>query len=269
MAAILHILPKKHLNLIMNEHGDIYEGTRHLGELNLYMGNNVLLIGPTGPTGPDIKGLKGYRGPIGDTGTIGKIGYSITGYTGPDGEDGEIGLLGPCGVKGRTGTFGPMGVTGDCGSIRYTEPRSFIHAKTDKNFIYNDDSKLHYNLIPWTHVINNGFVLKNMTLLFPVKWGTYKIEIGFQLTNFSDNVCKHVHKYDSILQVELYFNSYCKKYTTLVPYCKSEMFNLSPCESIHYIYTVNEVTEMTICINSNGKNIDIQNELFLNVVEII
>jgi hypothetical protein len=267
---ILHILPKIHFELSMNEHGDVFEGERHLGELNLYSPNNNTLIGPTGPKGPTIKGERGPRGEMGKIGPTGPIGISILGPTGKQGIDGQNGLIGPCGIRGRIGPIGPTGDIGYRGGIRYETPRSFFHARVDKNFIYNDDPTFNYHLIPWKNIFNNGFSLTNSVIEFPKKYAVYKIELGLQLTNFISDQCNHSSdRYENPIVVELVFNSKCKKYATMIPYCQSTNFTLSVCESIHHIFSIYEDTKLEIKINTNGKNINIQNDMFINILEIM
>ena len=195
---LLHILPKKHFNVYLNEHGDIFQGSHHLGELNLYCENDMHLVGPTGPMGPTIKGHVGLRGEQGNTGPIGRCGNGMIGPLGDTGIDGCMGYVGSVGVKGRQGSNGPMGLIGDKGDVILSN--AYLSAIIKDEFIYNSNGT--YQVLPWTTIINNTFKLMNNIIQFPNKYGIYKIETCFQLLDCNEDV----------IEIELLFNNNCKKY---------------------------------------------------------
>jgi len=74
-------------------------------------GTNTPAPGPTGPKG--AKGDKGDRGTNGTDGIIGKDGVDgAGGLKGDKGDTGPVGIQGPQGVKGSTGSEGPRGPKG-------------------------------------------------------------------------------------------------------------------------------------------------------------
>jgi len=78
-------------------------------------GTNTPAPGPTGPKG--AKGDKGDRGTNGTDGIIGKDGTDgAGGLKGDKGDTGDRGLPGPQGVKGHVGSDGPRGVSGKDGA---------------------------------------------------------------------------------------------------------------------------------------------------------
>lgn len=251
----------------MNEYGDVYINNQHIGELSYHSD----IFGKTGPTGPNSIGLKGYKGGVGDIGETGLDGECITGPVGDMGDNGPKGCIGKIGPRGIPGVPGPMGVPGDKGPPMYTYPRSFLYAKIDKNYQYTDE-KVEYKVIPWYHIANNGFTITNNVVKFPKKYGVYKIECGLQITNFSNDSC--IHTSDSLegnsIQLELCFTrqQYCKSNIYIVPYCKKEIVSISNCETIHHIYKVTEETEMMLYIKTCGKIQDIQDTMFLSIMEI-
>ena len=234
---LIHLLPKQHFKLIINEHGDVFEGSRHLGELNVYYEHDSSLIGPTGPTGPVTSGPQGARGITGDIGPCGQPGLSFTGPIGPTGVDGLQGVLGPIGIKGRQGIPGPMGETGPTGPCRYIQPKPFLYANIEQIFEYNNDT---FPILPWKSIINNGFTLSNKIIKFPNKYGIYKIELGLQL-NYSDT---------DTIGVELLFNNKCKKYTHLIPLSRRGTCNFSTSPSLHIIYPIEKETSMEIIFDT-------------------
>lgn len=253
---LIHLLPKQRFELIVNEHGDIFEGSRHLGELCVYNEHNTALIGPTGPTGPTTVGPQGPRGITGNTGPNGYMGNSFTGIIGPTGIDGPIGLPGPVGVKGRQGPPGPIGDYGSTGPCRYTQPNPFLSAIIEKAFQYNDDT---YPILPWESIINNGFTLNNKIVKFPNKYGIYKIELCIQLQDYSDD----------LIGVELIFNNKCKKYTHLLPCSKkSSTTRFSSSSSLHVVYPVQQETSMEIIFDCKSTDV-IFERVHLSIVEII
>lgn len=254
---LIHLLPKQHFELIVNEHGDVFEGSRHLGELCVYNIHNTTLIGPTGPTGPSIMGPQGPRGITGDTGPMGYMGNSFTGIIGPTGIDGPIGLPGPFGIKGRQGPPGPMGGQGPTGPCRYTQPNPFLSATVEKAFQYNDET---YPILSWESIINNGFALNNKIVKFPNKYGIYKIELCIQIQDYQGD----------LLAIELVFNNKCKKYTHLVPCSKKNesTTRFSPSPSLHIIYPVEQETSMEIKFDSGNKDV-IFERVHLSIIEII
>lgn len=264
---LLNILPKKQLDFFINDYGDVYINNQHMGELSYHSD----IIGKTGPTGPNLIGLKGYKGPIGDVGETGPCGECITGPLGDIGDNGPKGCIGKIGPRGISGVPGPIGIVGDKGLPMYIYPRNFLYAKIDKNYQYTDE-KVEYKIIPWYHIANNGFTITNNVVKFPKKYGVYKIECGLQITNFSNDSC--IHTSDSLegnsIQLELCFarQQYCKSNIYIVPYCKKEMVSISNCETIHHIYTVTEETEMMLCIKTCGKIQDVQDTMFLSIMEI-
>lgn len=255
---LIHLLPKQHFKLIINEHGDIFEGSRHLGELNVFYEYDDTLIGPTGPTGPVISGPQGPRGITGDTGPSGYPGASFTGLIGPTGIDGPQGLLGPIGIKGRQGPAGPVGETGPTGPCRYIQPKPFLSATIEQVFEYNNDT---FPILPWKSIINNGFVLVNKIVKFPNKYGIYKIELGLQL--------KHtVHTVVDTIGVELVFNNKCKKYTHLVPLARrSGTCHFSTSPSLHVIYPVEKETSMEIMFDTLNSTILFE-RVHLSIIEL-
>ena len=251
---LLHVLPKQHLELMINEHGDIFEGSRHLGELNIYYENDMSLVGPIGPTGPTTIGPQGPRGITGSTGIQGPIGIGFTGPIGITGIDGKNGLPGPIGIKGRVGPPGPIGDQGEPGPPRCMTPTPFISALVEKPFLYNNDT---FPIIPWNTIINNSFTLNNKIVNFPKKYGVYKIEIGFQIKDYNLDT----------LAIELMFNNKCKKFTHLVPQSKQIVQNHSSCTNIHIIYPVEQETKMEINFDST---VDIIFErAYLSIIEIV
>ena len=266
---LLKIHPKKQLNFLMNEYGDVYLNDQHIGELIFQP--NTGITGKTGPTGPNSIGLKGYKGPIGDIGETGPTGLSIVGLVGDIGDNGPKGCIGKIGPRGMTGDIGPTGEIGDKGPPMYKYPRNFLYAKIDKQYQYTDD-KIDYKIIPWYHIANNGFVIKNNVISFPKKYGVYKIECGLQITNFSNEGC--IHNSDTLegnsIQLELCFTKqqYCKSNVYIIPYCQKQVLTVSNCETVHHIYTVTEETDMVICIKTCGKIQDIQDTMFLSIMEI-
>lgn len=252
---LLHTLPKKHLNLNINEHGDIFEGSsKHLGELNMFCENDYSLIGMTGPTGPTTKGNIGPRGHVGNTGPTGFIGQCITGPTGDTGIDGIIGYIGPVGIKGRHGECGPTGIRGHTGNVRYSLPRPYLSGVIHKPFIFDSTT---YPILPWKNISNNQFTLSNNIVTFPKKYGIYKIEVGFQL-----NTCVN----QDMILIELIFNSKCKKYTHLTPNYKRHHQRHSSCSTLHIIYPVEQDTSMTIQISA-GQSIAFENA-YISIHEI-
>ena len=262
---ILHIEPKIKLNFQMNEFGDMYVNQNHLGELSIVSS----LTGPTGPTGPNICGLMGYKGNIGITGPTGERGDSYTGPMGMIGDNGPCGVIGTLGPKGMMGCTGPMGEQGPKGITIYPK-QHFLYAKIDKNFQYSNDSD-GYTLLPWYHIANKGFQIQNSRILFPKRYGVYKIECGIQITNFSKKHCPHISDYLMLnsLQIELRFKNNCKKNTIVIPYCKKYQTNISYCDTLQHIMTIHEETDMTIYLHTNGNIIDIQDTMFLCIIEII
>lgn len=257
---LLHTLPKKHFNLNINEHGDIFEGSsRHLGELNMFCENDYTLIGITGPTGPTIKGHIGPRGCIGDTGPTGFVGQCITGPTGDTGIDGVMGYIGPVGIKGRHGPQGPTGIRGHTGNIRYNLPRPYLSGVIHTPFIFDSAT---YPIIPWKNISNNQFTLSNNIVRFPQKYGIYKIEVGFQL-----NTCINQDMI-SMISVELVFNSKCKKYTHLTPNYKRHCQRHSSCSTLHIIYPVEQDTTMTIQISGCEQQSIVFENAYISIHEI-
>lgn len=265
---ILHIHPKKHLNFLINDFGDVYIDNQHIGELSFQSD----IIGPTGPTGCNVIGLRGFKGEVGPQGATGIMGDSITGPVGDMGDNGPKGCIGKLGIKGQQGIEGPVGPPGEKGPTLYDNPRGFLYARIDKNYQFKDD-KLDYKVLPWYHIANNGFTLKNNVITFPRKYGVYKIECGLQITNFTNEKCIHTssHLEKNCIQIELCFThkKYCKTNNYIIPYCtKGEMMTMSSCETLHHIYTVNEDTDMTISIITCGTIQDIQDTMFLSIIEL-
>ncbi len=263
---ILHVEPKTKLNFYINNYGDVYVDDRHLGELSIT--SNIL--GPTGPTGPNIAGLKGYKGEIGEIGATGEIGKSIRGLQGHIGDNGPKGCIGRIGVRGEEGPQGPQGIIGPKGPTLYSSPRYFLYAKIDKNFQYATHQK-EYTILPWFHIANNGFEIHNTEITFPKRYGVYKIECGLQVTNFSNINCPHTSELlvSNSLQVELKFSQkYCKTNAYIVPYCQKYKTNISNCETLHHIITITEKTDLTVYLNTCGNIQDIQDTMFLSIMEI-
>lgn len=253
---LLHVLPKQHLKLVMNEHGDIFEGSRHLGELNLFYENDFTLIGPTGPTGPTISGHQGPRGITGCTGPCGNQGVGLTGPTGNQGVDGSPGLLGPIGIKGRQGPGGSYGDTGPTGPCRYTVIKPCLSATIENKFNYNADN---YPIFPWENIINQGFTINNKTVKFPNKYGIYKIELCLQLVHY---------EYD-VVGIEFIFNNKCKKYTHLVPSSKRTVKGhyFSSSSNLHLIYPVEKETSMEIKIDCRDDVVF--EKIHLSIIEVV
>lgn len=250
---LIHLLPKQDFKLIINEHGDVFEGSRHLGELNVFYEHDNTLIGPMGPTGPVTSGPQGPRGITGDVGPCGYSGASFTGLIGTTGIDGLQGLPGPIGIKGRQGQPGPVGETGPTGPCRYALPKPFLSATIEQVFEYNNDT---FPILPWKSIINNGFTLNNKIVKFPNKYGIYKIELGLQLSSCENDT----------VGIELVFNNKCKKYSHLVPLCKRGVCNFSTSPSLHIIYPVEKETSMEIkfdCLDT----ITFQ-RVYLSIIEI-
>lgn len=252
---LLHILPKRHFELDINEHGDVFMGSRHLGELVVYNEYNTTLVGPTGPTGHITCGNQGPRGITGDTGIIGTMGTSLTGSIGPTGIDGLPGLLGPVGLKGRCGPYGSIGITGDVGPPRCVNPNPFLSAIVENQFLYNNYT---YPILPWSTIINNEFILANNIITFPKKYAIYKIELCIQLRNCELNV----------LTIELLFNGKCKKAIYLTPQSKHPIHTFSPCSSLHIIYPVEQETQMEIRINCMNSIVNFEN-MYLTIIEVV
>lgn len=250
---LLHILPKQHFELTINEYGDVFEGSKHLGELNLYCENDTFLTGPTGPTGPTAPGPLGSRGIMGNVGFTGDQGTSFTGPVGPTGIDGVPGMIGPLGIKGRQGPHGPIGCIGDPGPIRYSNPKPYLSATIKKPFIYNNDT---YPILPWDTIINNNFTLNNKVIKFPLKYGLYKIEVGFQIRECTLDV----------IGIELVFNNKCKKYTHLVPNSKRAFQRHSSCNSLHVIHPVELETTLEIQFSCIG-NVWFENG-YISIIEL-
>lgn len=236
---LLHLSPKQEFKLIINEHGDVFEGSRHLGELNVFYEHDNTLIGFTGPTGPLTFGPQGPRGITGDVGPRGNPGASFTGLFGPTGIDGCQGLPGPIGIKGRQGPVGPMGETGPTGPCRYIQPKPFLSAIIEQVFEYNNDT---FPILPWKSIINNGFTLSNKIVKFPNKYGIYKIELGLQLNSTDTDT----------IGVELVFNNKCKTCTHLVPLSRRNMCHFSTSPSLHIIYPIEKETSMEIKFDTNS-----------------
>lgn len=259
---LLHIEPKTKLDFHMNNFGDIYVNNQHLGELSI----TCNIPGPTGPTGPSGYGLRGYKGDIGEDGCSGPRGEGKTGPRGMMGDNGPNGKMGTLGIKGTEGPIGPQGEIGPKGKTIYPQ-RNFLYAKIDKHFQYSriQDG---YTILPWYHIANNGFAVQNATIIFPKRYGIYKIECGLQVTNFS-NECNH--SLPTSLQVELRFKKQtdCKKSTVIVPYCQKYQTHISCSDTLHYITTITEEMDLTIFLESvEGTLQDIQNSMFLCITEI-
>jgi len=236
---LIHLLPKQDFKLIINEHGDVFEGSRHLGELNVFYEYDRSLMGPIGPTGPMTSGPQGHRGITGDVGPCGYPGSSFTGLIGPTGIDGPVGLPGPIGIKGRQGLPGPMGETGPTGPCRYTQPKPFLSTTIEQVFEYNNDT---FPIFPWKSIINNGFTLANKIVKFPSKYGIYKIELGLQLKSGENDT----------IGIELVFNNKCKACTHLVPLSRRGTCHFSTSPSLHIIYPVEKETTMEIKFDCVG-----------------
>ncbi len=265
---LLHINPKTKLNLSINSYGDVYiNNTQHIGELSIISNKT----GPMGPTGPSMQGLKGYKGPIGDIGPTGPVGVSITGPNGDIGDNGPKGCMGRIGQRGIQGPEGMCGLIGSKGMALYTLPRYFLYAKIEQEFQYADQTD-HYMLLPWYHIANNGFQIQNSIIKFPNRFGLYKIECGLQVTNFSNIDCPHNSNLlvNNSLQIELCFTKqrFCKSSTFIIPYCQKHKTSISYCETLHHIYTVTEETEMEICLKTCGNIQDIQDTMYLSIMEI-
>lgn len=264
----LHFLPKQKINLLINEYGDIYNNKIHLGELNLFNDLNIHLIGTTGPTGPYICGLRGSRGNIGIDGSTGPIGYSTTGPMGDMGDDGPRGMIGSIGPRGREGDIGDKGDTGPKGDVKYKNPRYFLYAKVNNDFMHGNDD---FNVIPWYHISNNGFKIANDMISFPNETGVYKIEIGLQLT--AKNHCTHSNDdlEASSMQIELCFTKKrtCKSTTYVIPYCQTKIMNISNCDTLHYIHIVDEPTDMYIKLNTHSHVQNFEKTMYMTIIEII
>ena len=261
----LHILPKKNINLSMNEHGDIYIDNLHLGELNLF---NDSMTGVTGPCGPSTIGLRGSRGPIGDMGVDGPIGYSTTGVTGYVGDDGPRGLIGTIGPRGRDGDIGDIGPMGAKGQVRHENPRHFLYARVNNEFKYGTDD---FNIIPWYHISNNGFKIANDVISFPNETGVYKIEMGVQIIP-QEAFCTHSQDdlESASIQLQLCFTKkrLCKSSFCVIPYCQTKAMNISNCETLHYVHTVTEPTDMYIKLNTHNCTQQFEN-MFISITEIL
>jgi hypothetical protein len=263
---ILHVQPKTKLKFHINNFGDVYIDDKHLGELSIT--SNI--IGKTGPTGLSIAGLKGYKGEFGHIGPTGGIGKSIPGTQGYIGDNGPKGCMGKIGIRGDEGQTGPTGMVGSKGLTLYGTPKYFLYAKIDKNFQYATNQK-EYTILPWFHIANNGFKLQNTEITFPKRYGVYKIECGLQVTNFSNINCQHTSELlvSNSLQIELRLSQkYCKSNAYIIPYCQKYKTNISNCETLHHIITITEKTVLTVYLNTCGNIQDIQDTMFLSIMEI-
>lgn len=268
MAIKVHYLPKKKINLSMNEYGDMYRDGLHLGELNLFNDDNAALVGPTGPTGPATRGLRGPRGDMGQRGMDGPTGPSTPGPLGCVGDDGPRGLVGTVGPRGREGDKGDVGPRGAKGGVRYAEPRYFLYARVNGTFKYDGGD---FDVIPWYHISNHGFKVCNEKVSFPNKTGVYKIEVGVQVIP-QHTWCTHSpdELESSCIQVQLSFTNklLCKTSSCVVPYCSSKIMTLSNCETAHYIHVVDEPTDLYIHLNTHGAVQKFEN-MYLCITEII